>query len=63
MVDILDNGCIKAELPTNYKVVEILDNGRIKVKSPTPIRYVIARNDQVELQNVRDEEEVNDTDN
>lgn len=40
----------------NYKVVDILDNGYIKAELSEPIRYIMARKHQVELQNERDKE-------
>ena len=47
----------------NCKVVDILDDGRIKAELPKPIRYIITRNDQVELQSTRNKEETDDTNN
>lgn len=47
----------------NCKVVDILDNGYIKAELSEPIRCVIARKHQVELENVKDKEEIDDTNN
>lgn len=43
----------------NCKVVDISDDGYIKAELPEPIRYVIVRDHQVELQ----KEETDDTNN
>lgn len=47
----------------NCKVVDILDDGLIKAELPEPIKYIIVSDDLVELQNARNKEEKDDTNN
>lgn len=48
----------------NCRVVDILDDGHIKAELLEPIKYIIAKDDQVELEDTKNmEEEINDTNN